>query len=150
MASYNKCIIVGNLGKDAQMRQVGDKVVLTFSVAVTRNIKKDGVESKDTTWFAVDYWVRSSAMLQYLKKGTPVIVEGSVSLDKFTGRDGGEVTSLKLSASAVQLLGGGSRESNETARTAPPAYEMKAGPVSAATALADQEEFAIEGNDLPF
>ncbi|MEA4811027.1 MAG: single-stranded DNA-binding protein [Anaerolineaceae bacterium] len=80
---YQKVIIVGNLGRDPEMRYTPDgKAVTTFSVATSRRYK----EKNDTTWFRCTVWgVQAETCSQYLHQGSKVLIEGRLNPDQATG-----------------------------------------------------------------
>lgn len=113
---YQKIIIVGNLGKDPEMRyaQSGDAVT-SFSVATSRKYtNKNGEKVEETTWFRVSVWGKQAESCnQYLKKGKSVLVEGRLIADPATGspkiwtrNDGTSGSSFEISAESVRFLGG--------------------------------------------
>jgi single-strand DNA-binding protein len=105
----NKMQIIGNLGRDPEMRFTpGGSPVTQFSVAVNRRRKgSDGQVAEETDWFRVVCWDRLAEIAdQYLKKGMPVYVEGRLQVRKFTGNDGQERTSVEIVASDLILLSG--------------------------------------------
>ena len=93
-------IVVGNLGKDAELQaRDGGSSTLKFSVAAT-NYKKV------TTWFNCTLWgVRGEKLSTHLTRGTKVMVRGELCLNKYSGRDGQERVSLDLNVDNVELLG---------------------------------------------
>lgn len=102
---FQQCMIVGNLGKDPEMRYTPDGTPVTsFSVAVTRK-KGDGTEK--TTWFKVTCWRKLAEVTnQYLKKGRQVMVLGEIDADAYLAQDGQPRASLNLTANEVKFLGG--------------------------------------------
>ncbi|MBM3272540.1 single-stranded DNA-binding protein [Candidatus Kaiserbacteria bacterium] len=111
---YQKLIIVGNLGKDPEMRYApnGDAVT-NLNVATNRKYTdKSGQLVKETTWFRVSVWGKQAeACNQYLKKGSLVLVEGRLQADKTTGgprvysrQDGTSGASFEMTASEVKFL----------------------------------------------
>jgi single-strand DNA-binding protein len=106
---YQQCIIVGNLGRDPEMRYTPSGVPVTsFSVAVNNRYQDNDGEWRDrTTWFRVTCWKRlAETTNQYLKKGRQVMVIGEVDASAFTGQDGQPRASLELTARDVRFLGG--------------------------------------------
>jgi len=106
---YQHTVIVGNLGRDPEMRytQSGDAVT-SFSVAVNRKwTNQDGSPGEKTTWFRVSAWRRlAETCNQYLSKGRLVLVEGDVSASAWTPKDGGDPrASLELRARNVNRGG---------------------------------------------
>ncbi len=108
MASFNKIVIVGYLGRDPEIRYMPDgTAVCNFSVATTEKKKDRSGEAQDiTTWFRINVWGKQAeAANQYLSKGRQVYVEGRLSQQEFTDRDGNKRSSLDIRATDVQFLG---------------------------------------------
>ena len=102
MSGVNKVIIVGNLGRDAELRYTGSGTAKTeFSVAVSYN--------KDTTeWFNVTLWGETGERIsQYLTKGKQVYVEGRLETQKWSDNEGEKHERTMLVAHTVTLLGSG-------------------------------------------
>jgi single-strand DNA-binding protein len=105
--SFNKIIIVGNLGRDPELRYTPQGTpVCHFSVATNERRRDNAGEFQDrTTWFRVTAWGRiAEAVNQYLKKGSRAYIEGRLSVSEYTGRDGTLRTSLEVNASDIQFL----------------------------------------------
>lgn len=100
--NYAHATIVGHLGRDAEVKAVGERTVINFTIAVSRKVKD--VES--TTWWRVAYWTKSDKVAQYLTKGTPVLVTGEPYTREFEKKEGGKGMSLEIDAREVKLLGG--------------------------------------------
>src|SRR5919205_3928050 len=108
MASFNKIIIVGYLGRDPVLRYTPDGTpVCNFSVATTERRKDRNGEMQDvTTWFRVNVWRRQAEVAsKYLKKGRQVYVEGRLTQSEFQDREGQTRTTLEIQASDIQFLG---------------------------------------------
>jgi len=108
MASFNKIVVVGYLGRDAEIRYMPDgTAVSNFSVATTEKRKdRSGDAQEITTLFRVSLWGKQAdALNQYLTKGRQIYVEGRLSQQEYTDRDGNKRTSLDIRANDVQLLG---------------------------------------------
>lgn len=107
MASLNKVQLIGNVGKEPENRQVGDNVVIKFTVATTeRFTDRNGQQVDNTEWHNVEYWSRNGGILQYLHKGTQVYVEGKLKTDSWQGQDGKTNYKTSIRAQILQLLGG--------------------------------------------
>ena len=107
MASLNKVQLIGNVGKEPENRQVGDNVVIKFTVATTeRFTDRNGQQVDNTEWHNVEYWSRNGGVLQYLHKGTQVYVEGKLKTDSWQGQDGKTNYKTSIRAQVLQLLGG--------------------------------------------
>jgi single-strand DNA-binding protein len=127
MASVNKVIIVGNLGRDPEVRSFpnGDRVA-NVAIATTDKWKdKTTQEMKEATeWHRVQFTGRLAEIVeQYLKKGSQVYVEGSLRTRKWTDKDGQEKYSTEIRADQMQMLGGKTEQRQEQAapRQAAPA-----------------------------
>ncbi|HLA98333.1 MAG TPA: single-stranded DNA-binding protein [Anaerolineales bacterium] len=111
---YHTIIIVGNLGRDPEMRYTpSGQAVTNFNVATSRQYTaSDGNSVKETIWFRVSTWGRSAeACNQYLRKGSKVLIEGRLVPDQATGgpriwnrQDGTPGASFEVSASTVKFL----------------------------------------------
>lgn len=114
--SFQKVIIVGNLGRDPEMRYTADGTPVTsFSVATNRRWNnQDGTKGEETVWFRVSAWRRQAEVAaEYLKKGRQVMVEGRLTPDKATGgpkvwkgNDGIHKASFEITADRIIFLGG--------------------------------------------
>ncbi len=112
---YQKIIIVGNLGRDPEMRYTPDGTpVTTLNVATNRKwTSPDGKPGEETTWFRVTAWRRlAETAAQYLSKGRPVLIEGRLKPDPQTGgprvwtrQDGTVGASYEITANTIRFLG---------------------------------------------
>lgn len=118
--SYQKITVVGNLGRDPEMRYTpGGQAVTNFNVATNRQYtSSNGEKVKETVWFRISAWGRQAETCnQYLKTGSQVLVEGRLTPDKTSGgpriwtrQDGTPASSFELTAERVVFLtsrGGG-------------------------------------------
>src|SRR5262249_22455962 len=109
MATFNKVIIVGHLGRDPELRYTpSGTAVCDFSVATTeRKRGREGGEGEEvTTWFRVSMWGRQAEVAnQYLQKGKLVYVEGRWTQREWTARDGNKRTSLEVHGTDLQFIG---------------------------------------------
>jgi single-strand DNA-binding protein len=110
MASVNKVIIVGNCGRDPEVRYLpSGQAVATVSVATSskRKDKSSGEMIEDTQWHRVTFFDRLAEIAgEYVKKGRPIYVEGRLKYGKFTNKDGVEQNTCDIIATEMQLLGG--------------------------------------------
>lgn len=110
MASVNKVIIVGNLGRDPEVRYTpSGSAVCNVSIATTRNWKsKDtGERQEETEWHRVVFYDRLAEIAgEYLKKGRSVYVEGRLKTRKWQDKDGKDVYTTEIIAQEMQMLGG--------------------------------------------
>lgn len=111
MASVNKAIILGNLGRDPELRHTpGGKAVATLRIA-TNEVWTDqsGERQERTEWHTVVVWGRQAENCnQYLKKGRSVYIEGRLTTRKWQDKDGKDRYSTEIVADRVQFIGGGS------------------------------------------
>lgn len=103
MPSFAKVTIVGNIGSDSELKYTPQGTAnCKFSIAV--NTKRGDKES--VAWYRCTVWGKQAeAVTQYLTKGRQVYLEGRLSLEEYTTREGEKRTSLEVNASDVQLLG---------------------------------------------
>jgi single-strand DNA-binding protein len=109
LASVNKITLIGNLGKDPEMRYLpSGEAVAVFNIATTETWKdKQGGKQERTDWHRVEFIGRLAEVCgEYLKKGSSIYVEGSVRYDKWTDKDGLEKTMTKIRGDRMQMLGG--------------------------------------------
>jgi single-strand DNA-binding protein len=121
--SFNKIILVGNLGRDPELRYTPQGTpVCSFTVATNEKRKDRAGETQDhTTWFRVTLWGRQAETAsQYLTKGRPIYVEGRLRLEEWTDRDGKQRYTLEIHATDMQFIGGGSRADEAPAVTGKP------------------------------
>ena len=110
MASVNKVILVGNCGRDPEIRYMQDgKAACNISIATsTKRKNKDTGETTETTeWHRVVFYDRLAEIAgEYVKKGKSVYVEGRLKYGKYTDKDGVEKNTCDIVATELQLLGG--------------------------------------------
>lgn len=134
MAGINKVILIGNLGKDPELRYTpNSKAVATFSLATTEKWKdKEGQFQEKTEWHNIVAWGKQAEICkEYLKKGSSVYVEGRLQHRSYDDKEGNKKYITEIVARLVQMLG---RKG-----------EAKEEPVSQ-----DLESSAAEEEDLPF
>lgn len=156
MASVNKVIIVGNLGRDPEVRYSADGAAMcSVSVATTSSWsdKNSGDRREETEWHRVVFYGRLAEIAgEYLKKGRSIYVEGRLRTRKWTDKENIERYTTEVVAEQMQMLGG--RESGEpTASTVdePPQPEASAAKPASRTARkpkADKPQSDTDG--IPF
>lgn len=108
--SFNKIILVGNLGKDPELRYTpqGD-AVCSFSMATNEKKKdKSGETQNIATWFRVTLWRHQAEnAAKYLTKGSPVYIEGRLRIEEWTDRENNNRQSLEVTATDMHFIGGG-------------------------------------------
>jgi single-strand DNA-binding protein len=113
--SFNKIILVGNLGRDPELRYTPQGTpVCSFTLATNERRKDRAGENQDiTTWFRVTLWGRQAeAASQYLTKGRPVYVEGRLRVEDWTDKDGRQRYTLEVNATDMQFIGGRNEENS--------------------------------------
>ena len=159
MASVNKVIIVGNLGRDPEVRyNPNGGAWCTVSIATSRNWKDktSGEKVEETEWHRVVFNDRLAEIAgEYLKKGRSVYVEGRLKTRKWTDKDGAEKFSTEIIAQEMQMLGsregmGGGQASEDGGgyeRSAPAARPAAA---AANRPAAKSSGFSDMDDDIPF
>jgi len=111
MGSVNKVILVGNLGKDAELRYTpGGASVATLNMATTEVwTDRNGQRQEKTEWHRVVLWGKQAESLQeYLTKGKQIYVEGRLQTRQWDDKDGNKRYTTEIKADRITLLGGGS------------------------------------------
>lgn len=157
MASINKVILIGNLGRDPETRYTADggTAICNIVIATSRRYKdSQGTLQEETEWHRVVFFGRQAEVAQtYLRKGNPVYIEGRLRTRRYTDKEGIERYQTEIICETLQLLGGRSQSAQpqaddgfETPRRNPaprPAAPMHQSPAPmSATALDDE--------DIPF
>lgn len=110
MASVNKVILVGNLGRDPEVKYNGEgSAICNISIATTSSWKDKttGEKREETEWHRVVFYNRLAEIAgEYLRKGRPVYVEGRLRTRKWTGQDGQDKFTTEIIAEQMQMLGG--------------------------------------------
>ena len=113
MGSVNKAILVGNLGRDAEMRFTsGGTPVATVSLATTERFNdREGQKKEDTQWHRIVIWGKTAESLhEYLTKGKQIYVEGRIQTREWTDKEGKPAKTTEIRADKIVLLGGGGGE----------------------------------------
>src|SRR5436190_16707398 len=109
--SFNKIILVGNLGRDPELRYTPQGTpVCSFSMATNerRRDRNTGENNDIVTWFRVTLWGRQAETAsQYLQRGNPVYIEGRLRVEEYTDRDGNKRHSLEVNGTDMQFIAGG-------------------------------------------
>ena len=120
MASVNKVHLLGNVGKDPEVRFMPNgKAVCNISLATTSSYKdKNGDKVENTEWHRIQFFDKLAEIVgEYVKKGHPLYVEGRLKYGKFTNKDGHEQNTCDIVATEMQLLG--SRDDSAPRQQAP-------------------------------
>lgn len=157
MASFHQTIIIGNLGRDPEVRYMasGDAAA-SFSVAVTESWKTQGGEKQErTTWYRVSMFRKLAEIAgQYLKKGSQVQIIGKMQERKWTDKDGNERVSWELAADQMTMLGGGGqRQDGQSSGPSQHQQQKQDGYAPAPERQqrpASSNKFDDLGDDIPF
>jgi single-strand DNA-binding protein len=155
MASVNKVILIGNLGRDPETRYTADGAAITnVSIATTRKYKDaSGQLQEETEWHRVSFFGRLAEIAgEYLRKGRPVYVEGRIRTRKYQDKETGQDRySTEIVAENMQMLGsregmggGADADAGEERAAAPAAARGRAAPSKPAPNIADMDD------DIPF
>jgi len=98
-ASYNRTILMGNLTGDPQVKELGEKSLALFSIAVNDNFKKDA----PPLFMDCEYW-NPTRVIDYMSKGTSMLVEGRLKMHNYE-KDGVPQRKIRLTVQNVQLVG---------------------------------------------
>ena len=107
MASVNKAILIGHLGRDPEVRYTaGGDAVCNFSIATSEQWKdKNGEKQERTEWHRITTWGKLAEIAgEHLKKGALVYIEGSIRTNKYTDKDGAEKYSTDIHAQQMRFL----------------------------------------------
>jgi single-strand DNA-binding protein len=146
MASVNKAIIIGNLGRDPELRTTpSGKSVTSFSVATTSRWKNQSGENQESTeWHNIVLWGRQAEVAkEYLSKGSSVYIEGRIQTRSYQDKDGVQRYRTEIIGQAMQFLGsrsggGGGGASSDYTPPSPPAGDEP------------PYDNNVEDDDLPF
>ncbi len=147
MSSLNKIILIGNLGRDPEIRYTSDGMqVAAFSLATSENwTDKNGTRQERTDWHNITAWGKQADICKkYLTKGRQVYVEGRINYREFTDRDGNKRSRPEITVSQIVLLGSRGQSMESGAQPMEPAGS--AGPEQ------DQPfgDAGITDSDIPF
>jgi single-strand DNA-binding protein len=161
MASVNKVILVGNCGRDPEIRYLpSGQAVANVSIATSsrRKDKNTGESIEDTQWHRVTFYDRLAEIAgEYLKKGRPAYIEGRLKYGKYTDQAGVEKNTVDIIATELQLLGGregmggpGEGDDGGQRRAAPAARPSAPAPARTAPVARPASGFDDMDDDIPF
>ena len=154
MGSVNKVILVGNLGRDAELRYTpGGAPVATLNLATTEvwNDKTSGQKQEKTEWHRIVLWGKTAESLsEYLTKGKQIFVEGRLQTRKWQDKDGHDKYTTEIRADRITLLGGGGGGGMAGARP-----QQRSAGAGAASGGGDHEPMGepisdLTDDDIPF
>jgi single-strand DNA-binding protein len=152
--SVNKVILVGSVGKDPEVRMVGEAKVATFSVATNEKYKdsKSGEWKENTEWHNIVCWRNTAELAEkYIKKGTQLYIEGKLRTRSWD-KDGEKRYVTEIVADSIQFLG--KKEGSDSPAPAPaqqrkPLYQQETKRFNT-TPLPTDDDDLPEGDGLPF
>ena len=148
--SFNKITVVGNLGRDPELRYTPQgNAVCNFSIATNEKKRDKSGEMQDvTTWFRVTLWGKQAENAsKYLTKGSPVYIEGRLRVEEWTDRDGNNRYTLEVQGTDMQFLGGGARNEDFSSDSGPePDYSGSRASSGTSTASTG----GAADDDIPF
>jgi single-strand DNA-binding protein len=147
MSSLNKIILIGNLGRDPEIRYTPEGTqVATFSIATSESwTDKSGARQERTDWHNIKAWNKLADLAKrFLTKGRQVYVEGRIHYSEFTDRDGNKRTRPEITASQIIFLGSRAQSA-----------EYGAQPMESAGSVASEPDqpfgdAGITDSDIPF
>ncbi|MBI5386569.1 MAG: single-stranded DNA-binding protein [Verrucomicrobia bacterium] len=154
MASFNKVILVGNLTRDPELRYTPKGLaVAKIGLAVNRRwTTETGEQREETTFVDIDaFGKQAETVCQYMKKGSPLLVEGRLRLDQWDDKQTGQKRSkLGVVLEGFQFLGSGTRSTEGAPAPAPAARPAPAAQPAPAPPQAEEDPAPHEGDDVPF
>ncbi|WP_293005486.1 single-stranded DNA-binding protein [Nitrosomonas sp.] len=150
MASVNKVILIGNLGKDPETRYMSNGDAVTNITLATTDIWKDknGEKQEKTEWHRVTFYRKLAEIAgEYLKKGRSVYIEGRLETRKWTDKNGVERYTTDIVASDMKMLG--SRPGSDSFESAPDQEEGNSVPGRSSSAKSSSG-FDDMDDDIPF
>ena len=141
MASVNKVILVGHLGKDPELRHTADGEAVCNITMATSDVWKDkttGEKKEKTEWHNITFFSGLAEVAgKYLKKGSQIYVEGKLNTRKWKDKNGDDRYTTEIRASELKMLGGKDQGRPENKESAKPAQSQSGG-------------FSDFDDDLPF
>lgn len=138
----NKIIIIGNVGKDAEVKEVNSRAVINVTVATTKKYLKDGTTVEKTTWFDVAYWMPkiegATKFGSYLLKGSKIAVEGESDSRAWKDSQGEPKSTNLITANNIEILS--STKEKASSSSAPPPQQQQP----------NYNTSSGEDDDLPF
>src|SRR5882757_1728411 len=150
MGSVNKVILVGNLGRDAELRYTpGGAAVATLNMATTEVWNdKSGQKQEKTEWHRVVFWGKvAESLTEYLTKGKQVYVEGRLETRQWNDKDGNKRYTTEIRGDRIVLLGGGGQRGGGMSRGG---GEESMGGGQPAHGGSDIPETPLTDDDIPF
>jgi single-strand DNA-binding protein len=159
MPNLNKVMLMGNLTRDIELRHTASQMAIAkFGLAINRKYKTaSGEQKEEVTFVDCDAFGRTAEVMhQYLKKGRPVFVEGSLRLDQWEGKDGSKQSKLKVVVDSFQFIdsgggtgGGGGSGGAEGGTVQTRSYNSSRAPAASSSQPGPSHE-PMNEEDIPF
>jgi single-strand DNA-binding protein len=156
--SFNKVILVGNVGKDPEIRRFENNIKASFSLATSETYTPRGGEKvTQTEWHNIVAWRRLAELAEnYIRKGSQILVEGKLRYRSYDDRDGNKRYVVEVEADTIQLLG--RKQENQNQQSSGQPMQNNAGSYSAPVPPASNPDDNISedlttqdtADDLPF
>lgn len=139
--SVNKVILLGRVGKEPEIRQVGENKVANFSLATSEKFKdKKGDKVENTEWHNVVFWGKQAELIeQYVHKGDELYIEGSIKTENYE-KDGEKRYATKIKGSAITFVSQSKKEGSSHVE----------GEKTQRTSSQEEQPMAMPEDDLPF
>jgi single-strand DNA-binding protein len=149
--SFNKIIVIGNLGRDPELRYTPQgTAVCNFSIATNEKKRDKAGDLQDiTTWFRVTLWNKQAENAsKYLTKGSSVYIEGRLRIEEWMDKDGKPRYTLEVNASDMQFLSGGRGDELSSDSTSDNEFGNQSE--SSTTASTNSANVTVADDDIPF
>lgn len=153
MASVNKVILVGNLGRDPETRYMSNgEAVTNITVATTDTWKdRNGEKQEKTEWHRVTFYRKLAEIAgEYLKKGRQVYIEGRLETRKWTDKSGNERYTTEVIASDMKMLGSRTGSGSFDTNAAAPGGPVSDSPARQSDSVKSGSGFDDMEDDIPF
>lgn len=139
--SVNKVILLGRVGKEPEIRQVGDNKVANFSLATSEKFKdKDGNKVENTEWHSIVFWGKQAELIEkHVHKGDELYIEGSIKTETYE-KDGEKRYATKIKGSVITFVSQAKKEANSHVE----------GEKTQRTSSQEEQPMAMPEDDLPF
>ena len=155
MKGVNKVTLLGTVGSDPEVKNIGERTLTKFRMATNRTYKnRDGEKVTDTQWHSIEAWGPiADSMGKYVKKGKHIYLEGEIRYSEYNDKEGNKRHATSIMAQEFNLLGPFDRtpDSEESAKKDAKAYTEASAPANNAnTVTASAADIANDDDDLPF
>lgn len=151
--SLNKVMLIGNVGKDPEVRHLeSGAVTASFTIATTEKYRdKSGEQKEQTEWHNIVCWRNLAEIAEkYVKKGSQLFVEGKIRSRSYTDRDGNTRYITEIVADTFKLLGRKTDGQPSGSYPSQPSSNVRNSPAAQPPVGAEPEISLDEGDDLPF